>query len=67
MVTPGNLIKLRLVRQVSGQSQLGCFNQLVGNSAQCRYYDNHRLLFSLNNLFNTQNAFYGTYGCSPKF
>ena len=52
---------------VALKGQLGCGYQLVGDASQCAHHNDHLFFFSLYNLLQAQNAFYGTYGCSAKF
>ena len=41
--------------------------QLVGDASQGGHDDDYRFVLRLDNLFDIQDAFRGTYGCSAKF
>ena len=59
--------KLVTISLVALEGKLGRGNKLVGDAAQCAHHDNNRLRLMLNNVLQTQNTFYGTYGRSAEF
>ena len=67
VMTLGNLVKLGQVRQVSGQGNLDVFINLSVIPPNADTTTTTGSFSASTIFFNTQNAFYGTYGCSPKF